>query len=251
MKFRGLSPRTRGLRWFLAWALVAIVIMATGPGALAGVARWLSTDSASLSWYASRLLGFLAYGALTASVVYGLLLSTGILDAIAHRLVSFTLHQELAALGLSLTAVHGALLALDTTVPTSIAALIIPFGGSYRPLWVGLGQLAFLLWAVVYASFYVRRRIGTRAWRLIHYATFLGFVGATAHGLMAGSDTSGAWAVAVYASVSTAVGLLFAYRVAASVAQRLKRPMPAGLGRSAVQGVEVRVGGQLPGRPVP
>ena len=47
------------------------------------------------------------------SVVYGLLLSTKLLDAIAHRPISFSLHQDLAAIGLGLAAIHGMLLGLD------------------------------------------------------------------------------------------------------------------------------------------
>jgi methionine sulfoxide reductase heme-binding subunit len=227
MTYRGLPRRTRPLLWAVTALLIVAALAVTASDALAAAARWLGTDSASLPWFGSRLLGFLAYGALTASVVYGLLLSSGILDAIAHRAVSFALHQELAALGLALSAVHGALLALDTTVPTSIAGLLIPFAGGYRPIWVGLGQLALLIGAVVYASFSLRRLIGHRAWRLVHYATFLAFVGATAHGLMAGSDTPQAWSVAVYATASAAVVFLFIYRVFVSASRRFTRPLPA------------------------
>jgi sulfoxide reductase heme-binding subunit YedZ len=226
MKYRGLSSRTRLLRWGLLAALVAIVLYGTAGGALASLAAWLGTDSASLPWYGSRLFGFLAYGALTASVLYGLLLSTGVLDAIAQRTVSFTLHQELAALGLSLTAIHGALLALDTTVPTPVAAIIVPFAGSYRPLWVGSGQLAMLLSLAVYASFSVRRVIGQRRWRLVHYATFLAFAGATAHGLMTGSDSGSTWAAATYMAASVAVVGLLCLRLLIAVAGRL-RHVPA------------------------
>ena len=223
VKYRGLSSRTRWLRWALAGGVVAIVVAGTASDAVNGLTRWLGTDSSSLSWYASRLFGFLAYGALTASVVYGLLLSTGILDAIAHRAVSFTLHQELAALGLSLTAIHGALLGLDTTVPTSVTAIIVPFAGAYRPAWVGIGQLAFYLSVAVYASFWLRKRIGQRRWRLVHYATFLAFAGATAHGLMTGSDTSAAWALAIYAAATAVVVFLVLYRVLLAVTSRFTR----------------------------
>jgi predicted ferric reductase len=223
VKYRGLSSRTKWLRWGLAGAMAAIVVAGTAPDAMSGLARWLDTDSSSLSWYASRLFGFLAYGALTASVIYGLLLSTGILDAIAHRAVSFTLHQELAALGLSLTAIHGALLGLDTTVATSVSAIIVPFAGTYRPVWVGMGQLAFYLSMAVYASFWVRRRIGQKRWRLVHYTTFLAFAGATAHGLMTGTDTSAAWAVAIYAASAGAVVFLVLYRILLAVASRFTR----------------------------
>lgn len=220
MKYRGLPARTRILRWALVGLVVVIVLAGTGTDALNGLARWLNTDSSGLAWFGSRLFGFLAYGALTASVVYGLLLSTGILDAVAHRTVSFTLHQELAALGLSLTAIHGALLGLDTFVPTSVAQIIVPFAGSYRPAWVGIGQLAFFLSAAVYASLSIRRLIGQKRWRLVHYATFLAFAGATGHGLMTGSDTAAPWAVAIYAAASATVVFLFGYRIVLSVAGR-------------------------------
>ena len=75
--------------------------------------------------------------------------------------------------------------------------------------------------AVVSASFYLRRRIGQRAWRTLHYLTFLAFVGATVHGIAAGTDsaTPGAWWL--YVGSTTAVVFLLAYRVTLSVASRI------------------------------
>ena len=116
--------------------------------------EWLGAQQESLPWFTSRILGFLGYWALTASVIYGLLMSTGILDAIAHRAVSFSLHQELSAIGIGLMAMHGAVLALDTFIQQSVFDLLVPFAGPYRPVWVGIGQLAFYLMVAVYASFY-------------------------------------------------------------------------------------------------
>ena len=137
-----------------------------------------------------RLFAFLAYGAMTGSVIYGLLLSTKILDAIAHRPITFALHQDLASIGVGLAAVHGMLLALDTTVPFSLAQIAVPGLAPYAPLAVAAGQVALYLMAVVVASFYLRRRIGQRAWRTLHYLTFLAFVGATVHGIAAGTDST-------------------------------------------------------------
>jgi sulfoxide reductase heme-binding subunit YedZ len=165
----------------------------------------------------------LSYGALALSVIYGLLLSTGMLDAIAHRTVSFTLHQDLAAFGLGLGMVHGSLLLLDRTVPYSLGQLFVPFAGPYRPLWVGIGQIAFYLMALVYVSYHVRRQLGQRRWRLLHYVTFLVFLGATGHGVMSGSDTSAPWAFWAYAVPMTAVAFLLAYRVTFHIAKRLIR----------------------------
>jgi len=75
---RGLSPRTRLLRWGLFLVAVGGVLVATGPDAERAVADWLAAAQRKSGWYSSRILGFLAYGALAISVTYGLLLSTGI-----------------------------------------------------------------------------------------------------------------------------------------------------------------------------
>ena len=227
MKFRGLSPATSLTRWGLAGIAIGIALGATGPSAVRSLLDSLATGASSLPWQWSRLLGFGAYFALTASVVYGLLLSTKILDAIAHRPITFALHQDLAAFGLGLAGVHGALLGLDRSVPMSIAELAVPFAAPYRPFWVGLGQLAFWIAVVVVASFYVRRRIGQRAWRLLHYATFLAFVGATAHGLGSGSDTAtfGRW---LYLIATDVVAFLLVYRIASAIIGRSAARRPVG-----------------------
>jgi DMSO/TMAO reductase YedYZ heme-binding membrane subunit len=39
------------------------------------------------------------------------------------------------------------------------------------------------------ASFYLRKWIGRRTWRLFHYVTYLAFTLALVHGLMAGTDS--------------------------------------------------------------
>jgi predicted ferric reductase len=201
------------------------------------VAAWFGVEQESLPWYSSRVLGFLGYWALAASVIYGLLLSTGILDALAHRAVSFTLHQELSAIGIALVALHGAVLVLDKFVQTSPVAVVVPFTGPYRPEWVGIGQLAFYLMVIVYASFYFRRRIGQRGWRMLHYTTFLAFIGGTIHGLMAGTDTSAAWALWSYIGASVAVVFLLGYRITLSVAGRATaNPRPT---RATVPGKEL------------
>jgi predicted ferric reductase len=219
VKYEGMTPRTRPLRWGLFLLAVGGVLLANGPDAVRAGADWLAAHSDSLAWYSSRILGFLAYGALAISVVYGLLLSTGLLDRIAHRAVSLTLHQDLSAVAIGLTGLHGALLALDTYVPQTVRQLVVPFAGPYRSEWVGIGQIAFYLMVVVYGSFFVRRQIGQRAWRVLHYTTFLAFVGATLHGVMSGTDSPAAWAFWVYATATVAVVFLLGYRVTLAVAR--------------------------------
>src|SRR4029078_940623 len=108
------------------------------------------------------------------------------------------LHRVLALIGLGALAGHAAALVLDTTVRITIPALVLPGLIGYRPLWTSLGILAAELMILVYASFSLRRRIGTRNWRRLHWATYGIFGAATLHGLGAGDGTSHPWARALY-----------------------------------------------------
>lgn len=220
MNVPALDSGGRVLRWTLLGLAVAAVLVATAPAALGSLLEIVRVAPDRLPWVVMRLIGFVSYYAIAGSVVYGLLLSTGILDAIAQRPVSFALHKELSAIGLGLAGVHAALLALDATVPFSMAQILVPFAGPYRPAWVGVGQVGLYLLAIVYASYSVRRRIGQRGWRAIHYLSFVAFAGATAHGILSGTDTATAWAWWSYVGATIAVVFLTAYRIALSVERR-------------------------------
>jgi sulfoxide reductase heme-binding subunit YedZ len=77
----------------------------------------------------------------------------------------------------------------------------------------------------VYASFSLRRRIGQRNWRRLHWATYATFAAATAHGLMAGSDSSAPWALGLYLGAVGAVAAATAWR-ALVPARPPARPRP-------------------------
>ncbi|MFI5260937.1 MAG: hypothetical protein ACHQZR_00115 [Candidatus Limnocylindrales bacterium] len=217
--YRGL-PRPVAVAVALTYgAMLGIVIGATLPGALSTLATAAAITPANIAWYAVRATGFLAYFAVAGSVTYGLLLSTKLLDRIAHRPVSFALHKDLALVGLALSALHGLLLLGDHTYAFTPVAIAVPFASPYAPVAVGIGQLAFYVIAIVTGSFYVRRRIGQRAWRLIHYLTFAGFLGVTAHGIASGSDSGAGWAYWSYLVPCALVVFFFVYRVVIALAQ--------------------------------
>ncbi len=242
--YRGLPAPVRGALYVAVAVIVGVALGATAPTALRSVGAVAALQPGLLAWYGVRALGFMAYLAVAGSVVYGLLLSTGILDALAHRPVSFALHKDLALGGMVLGTLHGLLLTLDQSYNFTLRAILVPFASPYAAIPVGFGQLAFYGFAIVTASFYVRRRIGQRAWRTLHYLTFLVFAGTTAHGLAAGTDAKSAWAFGIYLVASAAVLFLTVYRIAISVGERrLARsapapadPLPAGSARSATPG---------------
>jgi DMSO/TMAO reductase YedYZ heme-binding membrane subunit len=217
---QGRHPHLRWVRWILFAILIALVVGSTGGQALDAASGWLRDEYERLPWYTTRIAALLSYLALSASTIYGLLLSTRILDRVAHRPISYTLHQDLAGIGVALALVHAAVLMIDRSVPYAPAEILVPFAGPYRPLWVGIGQVTMGLSLLVLLSFYVRKRIGTRAWRSIHYLAFAAFAGATVHGLMTGSDAGAAWAYAGYLTLTVMVVFLTTYRVALALGER-------------------------------
>jgi hypothetical protein len=227
--YRGLPRPVQVAAWLALSAILGIAIGATVPHALRALGAAAALAPGRLAWYGARATGFLAYFAIAGSVVYGLLLSTKLLDVIAHRPVSFALHKDLALAGLALSGLHGLLLLGDHTFAFTPVAIALPFASPYAPAAVAVGQLAFYIVAIVTGSFYVRRQIGQRAWRLIHYLTFLGFVGVTVHGLAAGSDTGAPWATWSYLIPVAAVVFLFVYRLVTTVGERRERSHPDGI----------------------
>lgn len=175
--------------------------------------RDLVASLGPVPWYVSRGLGVVAYVALTIEVLLGLSASTGVLARAIGRARLVELHRWLSALMLGAVAAHALVLLADGAVAFSIADLVVPFASSYRPLAVGLGVLAAYAVLVVHASFALRKWIGPRAWRKVHYLTFAVFVAATLHGLLAGSDARSLPARILYAAAATLVGAMTLQRI--------------------------------------
>jgi sulfoxide reductase heme-binding subunit YedZ len=149
-------------------------------------------------WILARASGLLAYALLTASVLAGLVLKSRPFGRSLRPASVTDIHRFLALLGLGALGLHGGALVLDGVVDISPAALVVPGLVPYRPLWSALGVVAAELMLLVYASFSVRKRIGTKAWRRLHWLTYLVFALATVHGLAAGTDSDRPWALALY-----------------------------------------------------
>jgi methionine sulfoxide reductase heme-binding subunit len=215
---RGGSPVLTWLRFGVGAIVAGVVLGLTVPSAVDGLATAWSTNRQALVWLFERLFAWMAYIAMTGSVVYGLLLTTKLLDRLAHRPVTYHLHQDLASVGVGLAGVHGFLLGLDHSMPFSIAQILVPGLSPHATLGVAFGQVALYLAGIVLVSFYLRPHLPQKAWRALHYLTFLAFVGATVHGIVSGTDSSEGWAQWIYIGSGAVVAFLLAYRIALSAA---------------------------------
>ena len=173
-------------------------------------------------WITSRAAGVTAFLALTLDVVFGLFMSTGAADRLVPRARSVEVHRWLSTVALALTAMHALVLIGDRYVRFDVLDVLVPFLSSYRSLAIGLGVLAAYGALVVHASFGLRRRLGARTWRKLHYLSFVVFAAALAHGLLAGSDRDAPGMQALYVVCLTVVASLVVFRTVARPARGLR-----------------------------
>jgi predicted ferric reductase len=212
--------RARALLWILAaWgsALLggaALYILSETPAAAALgslAARALALSSDQVMWYITRASGMTAYLLLWLSTAWGLAVSSKILDRLLHRAFTYDYHQFISLLALGFVVLHVSVLLFDHFLPYTLLQALVPFLSPYRPLWVGIGVLAFYGSLIVTVTFYLRRRIGMHAFRTIHLFSLLAYVGAALHALMAGTDSSLAATQIMYAATFLSVVFLMTY----------------------------------------
>ncbi len=157
------------------------------------ISNWLSNlfavNSIQFWWYLTRAAGLMGYFLIWLSTAWGLVVSSKILDRFVERAFTYDFHEFLSWLGLAFIGVHVSVLMVDKYLPYNIWQILIPFLSPYRPLWVGIGVIAFYLSLLVTITFYIKSKIGASAFRKIHYLSFIAYFGATLHGLYAGTDS--------------------------------------------------------------
>ena len=173
-------------------------------------------------WLLARASGLTAYLLLTLSVLAGLVLKSRPTTRLRPATVT-EVHKTLAVTGLGALALHGVALVLDTTVKVTPLALLVPGLVSYRPLPVALGVAGGWLFAAVTVSFWVRKQIGVRSWRRLHWLTYALFALATLHGVTAGTDAAHVWTRDLYLGALGAVAAATTWRVVAPPARHRPR----------------------------
>jgi predicted ferric reductase len=117
----------------------------------------------------------------------------------------------------------------DHYIHYNLIQVLVPFASeNYRPTWVGFGQLGFYIWAVVVLSFYVRKQIGQKTWRLVHYFSYASFLGLMIHGIFSGTDTASLWIQSLYWISGAGLLFLTIYRIMLPrLAEEKNKPHPA------------------------
>ncbi|HEX9066301.1 MAG TPA: ferric reductase-like transmembrane domain-containing protein [Streptosporangiaceae bacterium] len=161
-------------------------------------------------WLVSRASGVVLLMLFSAVMVLGVATRTGATSVRWPRFAVAELHRTLSLFTVALLGLHVATAILDPYVSISWLSTVIPFSSKYETLAIGAGTLAVDIGGAVLITSLLRRRIGQRLWRGIHYLAYLAWPVAFVHAIRAASYDQHLWWVAVaewgsLAAVATAV----------------------------------------------
>jgi len=146
-----------------------------------------------LWWYVTRASALVGWALMTASVLWGILLSTRVMRRIDNPAWLQDLHRYLGGLTLFMVGLHMVSLMLDPWLKFTVVEELIPFGTDFKPLPVALGIVAFYLLVAVQGSSLIMNRLPRKFWKGLHYASYGALLLIALHAGWTGTDVSTWW----------------------------------------------------------
>lgn len=187
-------------------------------------------------WYTARATGVVSLVLLTIVVALGIASRSGRPAFGLPRFAVALVHRNASLLAVLTLAVHITTLCLDKYAKVNVSDLLVPFIGSYRPLWQGLGTCALLLIVALVATSLLRKHLPERVWRGVHWLAYASWPVAFAHALGTGTDTGTLWLRVIAGASAAVVAAAVSWRLAPHFAEhsKVRRPLTrsAALGRT-------------------
>jgi methionine sulfoxide reductase heme-binding subunit len=167
----------------------------------------------SVEWMVIRGSGIAAFAALSAATIWGLLVSSKLLARLVKAKPMTWFHESLGIAALLATVVHVGVLSIHEYLEFTLAEILIPAASDWRRGAVTLGVVSLYGLTIVVGSFYIKKHIGQKAWRLIHFTSLGVFLGSLIHGVSAGTDTRSPMMIGLYLGSAALVAMLLAARL--------------------------------------
>lgn len=177
-------------------------------------------------WYLGRGTGVVALLMFTLTMVLGITTRSGRPGLGLDRFGVADLHKTASLAGTGLVAVHVGTLLFDPYAQLRLVDLVLPFAGSYRPMWLGLGTLAVDVLLVLVGTSLLRHRIGPRTFRAVHWSAYAMWPFAFLHALGTGTDAGSLWLRSVAAGCALVVAVALGWRTSASFGERGRTRVP-------------------------
>lgn len=164
-------------------------------------------------WAFGRVSGVVSLTLLTFTVLLGILTGSGRPLPGVPRFSVLLIHRKISVLATVFLGLHVGALSLDSYAKLNVLDVVVPFLGSFRPFWQGLGTVALdLLFAVVITAL-LRHRLGHRAFRAVHWLSYAMWPLALAHAIGNGTHGTDAWFLVLAAGSLAMVGSAVVWRL--------------------------------------
>lgn len=140
-------------------------------------------------WYVTRASGMVAAVLLALTLIWGLLVTTKVLNRPGLPAWLTDLHRGLGGLTLVFIAIHLAAIYVDDYVHFSLTQIFVPFTSPWRTGAVALGIGAFWGLVVVQGSSLLQRRMKRQTWRRLHFLSYPIALLTALHTTLAGTDS--------------------------------------------------------------
>lgn len=151
-------------------------------------------------WFITRGTGAISLVLLTLTVALGIADVRRMRLPNVPRFVIDALHRNASLLAVAFIVVHVLTSILDGFAPIGLLDAVVPLHSAYRPIWLGLGAVAFDLMLAVTITSLLRQRIGYRTWRITHWLAYASWPIALVHGFGTGSDAKTHWLLVLSAA---------------------------------------------------
>lgn len=158
-------------------------------------------------WYANRATGVVLVVLLTMSTAMGVYSTARAGSVRWPRFATQALHRNVSLLAMVMLVLHIASAVIDTYVDIRWWEAFVPFLGTYKPLWLGLGSVAWDLMLAIVITSLMRERFAHRRWRTVHLLSYPAWVVGVIHGLGIGTDSFTAWSLTITALCIAVVAL--------------------------------------------
>ncbi len=185
-----------------------------------------------LWWYVARSGGIMALLLTGLAVVWGLALSTKVMNGAPAPKWLLALHRWIGGLSVVFTGVHIVALVADSYVSFGLLDILVPFASDWKPGAVAWGIVTMYLLLAVQLTSMMMKRIPRKWWKLIHMSSWGLFWTGLVHGVTAGTDAAHPAYIAVTGAMTLLITFLTGYRIF-TVRRRPKRSGPAVGGGSA------------------
>lgn len=197
----------------LAVGLLALQTQAA-TSAMQTITNFFALDSVHIWWYITRAAGLMGYLLFWLSTVWGFAVSSKIFDSFLERMFTYDFHEHLSLLSLGFVVLHVLVLLVEKVEPLSLVEILVPFASAYRPFWTGIGIIALYLTILVTVTFYIRKWISMKTFRVIHYLSVAAYVGALFHSIYDGTDTVLTWVQWMYGGTTLVTVFFLVYWLA-------------------------------------